>query len=43
MYITADIGLDPFTGVVMAMKDKLKNESRQYEMLKSVINDKVDR
>ncbi len=28
MYITADIGLDPFTGVVMVLKDKLKKEYR---------------
>ena len=28
MYITADIGLDPFTGVVMVIKDRLGNEFR---------------
>lgn len=28
MYITADIGLDPFTGAVMVLKDKLNKEYR---------------
>lgn len=28
MYITADVGLDPFTGLVMAIKDKLNMQFR---------------
>lgn len=28
MYITADIGLDPFTGLVMVIRDKLRREYR---------------
>lgn len=28
MYITADIGLDPFTGMVMVLRDKVKKEYR---------------
>ena len=31
MYIVADIGLDPFTGIVMVLKDKLKKE---YKVVK---------
>ena len=32
MYITADIGLDPFTGVVMVIRDKLKKEYRYVKI-----------
>ncbi len=32
MYITADIGLDPFTGVVMIIKDRLKKEYRSVKI-----------
>ncbi len=32
MYITADIGLDPFTGVVMVLKDRLHKEYRYVKI-----------
>ncbi len=32
MYITADIGLDPFTGVVMVLRDRLKKEYRYVKI-----------
>ena len=32
MYITADIGLDPFTGVVMVLRDQLKKEYRYVKI-----------
>lgn len=32
MYITADIGVDPFTGIVMVIRDKLKKEYRFVKM-----------
>ena len=32
MYITADIGLDPFTGVVMVIKDRLGKEFRTVKI-----------
>ncbi len=32
MYITADIGLDPFTGVVMVIKDRLGKEFRRVKV-----------
>ena len=32
MYITADIGLDPFTGVVMVLRDRTKKEYRYVKI-----------
>lgn len=32
MYITADIGLDPFTGLVMVLRDKVKKEYRSVKI-----------
>ena len=32
MYITADIGLDPFTGMVMVLKDKIGKEYRTVKI-----------
>ncbi len=32
MYITADIGLDPFTGIVMVLRDRLKKEYRYVKI-----------
>ena len=32
LYITADVGLDPFTGVVMTLKDKLKKDFRTVKI-----------
>ncbi|MGN1192383.1 MAG: YitT family protein [Dorea sp.] len=33
MFITADIGLDPFTGVVMVLKDKVGKEYRTVKVI----------
>ncbi len=33
MYITADIGLDPFTGVVMVIRDRVRREYRVVKVL----------
>lgn len=32
MFITADIGLDPFTGIVMVIKDRLKKEFKYVKV-----------
>ena len=37
MYIVADIGLDPFTGIVMVLRDKLKKEYRLVKICFDII------
>ena len=32
MFITADIGLDPFTGIVMVIRDRLKKEFKYVKV-----------
>lgn len=37
MYIVADIGLDPFTGIVMVLRDKFKKEYRLVKICFDII------